>query len=79
MPAKFHGADLTITRAHIDEAQAGRLIHGEEPLTPEQLVLDFVRFPQPRHFERAKRLMAERPQASGKEHKGGKTGGRSAR
>lgn len=54
-------SDLTITRAHIDEVQASRLLAGEEPFTPEELVTDFVRWPQARHYERARRLMAPRP------------------
>ena len=52
--------DVTITRAHIAAAQADRAKKARDPLTPEQLVAAFVRFPEQRHMDRAVRLMLPR-------------------
>jgi hypothetical protein len=55
-----HGGDTTLTRAHVEEVQRGRLKRGLDPLTADALVVLFVRFPQPRHFTRAYELMRPR-------------------
>lgn len=52
-----HSPDVPITRANIEMAQIRRQQEGKERLTPEQLVRDFVHFPEDRHFARAQRLM----------------------
>ncbi len=49
--------DITITRAHIEKAQAECKKKGDKLLSPEEVCDRFVRMWEPRHLARARRLM----------------------